>query len=101
MALDQTTIHANAGLEQIDDFGEDGYRVLKPIPIDIRRIGDGNFLASFQEANIAIGGLDSQDAYQGLVAEILNTFDTLNGEASLGPDAAAQLEVLRSYIVRA
>ena len=85
----------------IDDFGAENYRVLQPIPVDIRRIGDEDFLARFHEANIAIGGRDPQDAYQGLVAYILDTFEALNNEARLGPDAMAQLEVLRTYIVNA
>ena len=58
-------------------------------------------IATFQEANIAIGGFDRQDAYQSFVAEILDTFDVLTEEEYLGPDAAAQLQVLRTYIGKA
>jgi hypothetical protein len=76
--------------------------VLRPILIEIERIGDTDFTASFKEANIAIGGLDRQDAYQALVAEILDTFDALTEEENnLGPDAATQLQTLRAYIVKA
>jgi hypothetical protein len=80
---------------------EDGYKVLQPIPIDIEHVDDITFLARFQEANIAIGGVDAQDAYQSLVAEILDTFDALISEERLGPDATAQLHILRTYIVKA
>ena len=84
------------------DLHEDGYTVLRPILIEIERIGDTDFTASFKEANIAIGGLDRQDAYQALVAEILDTFDALTEEENnLGPDAATQLQTLRAYIVKA
>ena len=86
----------------IVDLHEDGYVVLRPIPIKIERVNEGGFLATFSEANIAIGGLDYQDAYQSLVAEILDTFDTLTEEEErLSPDAAAQLQVLRTYIGQA
>ena len=80
---------------------EDGYPVLKPIPYEIERIADGDFLATFQAANIAISGFDAQDAYQSLVAEILDTFDALVDEPRLGQDAAAQLQILRTYIGKA
>lgn len=87
-------------LRPIVDLHEDGYIVLQPIPIIIERVDD-SFLATFEEANIAIGGVNRQDAYQSLVAEILDTFDALTEEGHLGPDAAAQLQVLRTYIGKA
>ena len=85
----------------IDDLGEAGYRVLQIIPVEIRRVGIGDFEASFREANIAISGRDQADAYQALVAEILETFDVLLTEQNLGPDATEQRQILRTYIVRA
>ena len=84
----------------IDDLGEAGYRVLQTIPVEIRRVGIGDFEASFREANIAISGSDQDDAYQALVAEILETFDVLLTEQNLGPDATEQRQILRTYIVR-
>jgi hypothetical protein len=84
----------------IDEL-EEGYVVLKSIPYQIRPIDDVTYLASFEEANIAISGFDPQDAFQSLVAEILDTFDALLLEPHLGPDAAAQLQVLRTYIGKA
>ena len=85
----------------IDDLGEAGYHVLQPIPVEIRRVGIGDFEASFREANIAISGSDQDDAYQALVAEILETFDVLLTEQNLGPDATEQCRILLTYIVRA
>jgi hypothetical protein len=79
---------------------EEGYVVLLPIPVQISRSTDGTYLASFEEANIAIGGADPQDAYQSLVAEILDTIDTLIDEPRLSPPAAAQLQVLRNYVFK-
>lgn len=84
----------------IDDLGEAGYGILRPIPLEIKRIGIGSFEAAFRKANIAMSGNDGNDAFQGLVAEILDTFDLLLSEPSLGPDAAKQLRILRTYIVK-
>ena len=86
--------------EQIDSLGEAGYRILQPIPVEIRRVEPGDFLALFREANIAMSGSDNNDAFQALVAEILDTFDVLVEERNLGPDAAEQLWILNTYIVR-
>lgn len=80
---------------------EDGYNVTVPIPVTIERVDDKTYQATFEEANIAITGFDGQDAYQSLVAEILDTYDTLVNEPELGRDAAAQLAVLRRHIVQA
>lgn len=76
----------------------DGYAVIRPIPYTIERIAAGDYRASFAEANIAIGGRDPQDAYQSLVAEILDTYEVLEAEATNSPHAQAQLDVLRTYI---
>lgn len=84
----------------IDYLGEAGYDILQPIPVEIRRVAPGDFLASFRKANIAISGSDNDDACQALVAEILDTFDVLNEEQHLGPDAAEKLRTLSTYIVR-
>ena len=80
---------------------EDGYEVLQPIPVKFSMSDDATVLAEFEEANIAMSGTDWQDAYQSLVAEILDTFDALVSEANLSPAAADQLEVLKSYIDKA
>ena len=66
-----------------------------------RESGSGTSEASFRETNIAISGSDQDDAYQALVAEILETFDVLLTEQNLGPDATEQRRILRTYIVRA
>ena len=84
----------------IENLGEGAYRVRQSLPVKITRIGAGNFEASFREANIAISGTDSDDAYQALVAEILDTLDTLVEEPNLIPRAARQLQILREYIAQ-
>ncbi len=73
---------------------------MRPFCVQITRIGVANFEASFREANVAISGTDRDDAYQALVAEILDTFDILAEEGDLIPRAVEQLEILRKYIVQ-
>ena len=78
---------------------EVGYALLMPIPYRTERIDDGTYVASFEAANVSISGTSFRDAYQSLIAEILDSFDTLlANETVLGPDAKEQLEVLRRYI---
>ena len=84
----------------IHDLGEAGYRILKPIPVEIKTVEVGDVEASFREANIAMSGADTNDALQALVADILDTFDVLISEHNLGPDAAEQRRLLRTYIAR-
>ncbi len=93
-AADRAPLHTEP--VWIDDLGEAGYRILQPIPVKICRVGIGDCEASFHEANIAMSGSDSNDAFQALVAEILDTFDALPKEQNLGPDAAEQLRFLRA-----
>ena len=85
---------------QIADLGEPGYIVLKTIPVEIKRIDADNVEASFQEANIAMVGVNPADALQALTADILDTFDTLLQARALAPPAVEQLRVLRTYIAR-
>ena len=80
---------------------ERSYIARQPIPIKIESIDDGDVLARFSEANIAIGGTNEKDAFQGIFAEILDIFDSLTEqEAILGPDASRQLQILRRYIAK-
>ena len=83
-----------------NSLGESGYLLLQPIPVSIQEIAPGDFMASFHEANIAIPGSDSDDAYQALVAEILDTFDGLTEEKYLGKSAFDQLQILKKYIAK-
>ena len=84
----------------IDNLGEPGYQVLQPIPVEIEKVAPGDFLASFRKANISIPGIDNDDAYEALEAEILDTFDSLTEAKSLGKSSAEQLRVLKRYIAK-
>ncbi len=84
----------------IEDLGEPGYYLLRPIPAEISQVGPATFEASFAAANIAMVGTDTDDAFQGLVAQLLDTFDGLvDAESRLGRSAAEDLRVLRTYLV--
>lgn len=83
----------------IHEFRDEPYRVIRPIRVNHRSCHPTGVEASFQEANIAWVGEDEDDAFDGLQAEILNTFeDYEEHEDQLGPDPRRQLLVLRSYI---
>jgi hypothetical protein len=84
----------------IDNLGEAGYDVLRSIPAEIQKVAPEDFIATFRDANIAISGIDRDDAYEALLAEILDTFDSLTEEKSLGKSAAKQLRLLQKYIAK-
>lgn len=84
----------------INSLPGEPYTLLQPIPVKIERIEDNDSLASFEEANIAMSGETEQEAFQNLVAAVLDSFEDFSGEeASLGPEPARQLRVLRRYLV--
>jgi len=76
------------------------YRLLRPIPIVIQRLGEADFMASFEIANIAVSGLDINDAYQSIAMHLLDVFESLIAEeGNLGPGPSKQLQILKSYLV--
>lgn len=86
---------------QIDQFPGEPYRIRRPIPVLIERVDDNDFLASFEEANLAFSGTTKREAFQNLAIEILNAFEMFSEqESNLGPEPIRQLAVLRSYLVR-
>ncbi len=85
----------------IEDLGEPGYRLLRPIPAEISEVGPRTFEASFAAANIAMAGGDTDDAFLGLVAQVLDAFDDFAAaEPHLGRSAAEELRVLRRYLAK-
>ncbi|MCY3970638.1 MAG: hypothetical protein OXG74_11945 [Acidobacteria bacterium] len=103
LSLDGSATEERPSVEHtyIDDLRDGCYELLLPIPVHIRPVDVGEFEASFDEANIAIGGTDRQDALQALVCEILDTFDVFMDAPRLGPGPENQLQVLCTYIARA
>ncbi len=84
---------------RITTLPSEPYKLLKPIPVTIAWVADHEFLASFQEANIAMTGDNPQDAFQNLLAEILDTYEDYTDDGVLlGPEPQRQLEVLKTYL---
>jgi hypothetical protein len=77
------------------------YQMIERIPVKVTREGDVDFIATFEEANISIGGTSYRDAYQSLICEVLDLFDhfTANRQ-NLGPEPLRQLDLLSEYIVK-
>jgi hypothetical protein len=87
------------GQYMLRHFPGEPYRLLKPISVQIKSLGDDDFLASLSEANIAISGDSPQEAFQSLASHILDVFEILEREEStLGPEPTRQLAVLREHI---
>ena len=94
--LDLTSIEEDYALRH---FPGEPYRLLKPITVQVKCLGDDDFLASFHAANMAISGDSVQEAFQNLAAHILDVLEVLEQEEStLGPEPARQLAVLRDHI---
>ena len=91
----------NISHTSIRNFPGEPYAVRSPIPVSIERIDEGDYLASFEEANIASSGITFQEAYQNLAIELLNIFEKFTEEKNnLGPEPTRQLNILRRYLVR-
>ncbi len=85
----------------ISGFDDDEYRLLAQIPIRIERTDTG-FVASFDEANLAIAGITKAEARQALEVEILDAFDDWTAdETALGIPTRQQLAILKRYLAKA
>jgi len=88
-------------IEQSDLPDKEPYKIIQDIPVTVTRSGELDFVASFDKANIAIGGIDFHDAFQGLVYELLDVLDYLTANSdSLGPEPEKQLTLLNKHIVK-
>ena len=84
----------------IDDLPDVKYTLLKPIPVLLNPVGAGEWVASFEEANIAMSGDDPDDAKESLAYEILYAMESYCAEEeALIPDLKSTLTVLRQSIV--
>lgn len=106
LAADATRIAKLNALDNITNtsirnFPGEPYALRRPITIEIEQIAEDDYLASFEEANIASSGTTFQEAYQNLAIEILNIFEKFTAEhKNLGPEPNRQLKILRRYLVR-
>ena len=91
--------HQNISWIDVKSLPGEPYTVLQPIRIKIERMGENDFLASFEEANLAMSGETKEEALQNIIAEILDTFEMFSDEASrLGPEPSRQLRVMQKYL---
>lgn len=81
----------------IGEFPGEPYAVKTPIPVVVEWTG-ADFVARFEEANIAMSGNTRSEALGNLAATILDTLEDYSSEPTLGPGPAHQLAVLRQYI---
>jgi predicted RNase H-like HicB family nuclease len=80
-------------------FYAEPYKVVKAIPVTFRNGDLGEFVASFETANISFVGESLTEALNGLKAEILNTLEDYEvHESQLGPEPLRQLAVLRKHV---
>ncbi len=83
----------------ISSLGIPGYRVLRSIPVTIRKDGDG-FVATFFDANISTGGDNQQEAVANLQSLIADFYDELAATPveKLGPSLQRQKHVLAEFV---
>ena len=87
------------GTHAIVDLPDSRCLLLKPIPVHLEQDEDGEWVASFKEANISMSGSSANDAQEALAEDIVAAFVLyLEEEDNLGPGPQRQLAALRKYI---
>jgi hypothetical protein len=88
-------------IEQSDLPEDEPYNIIRDFPIKITKNTEVEFTATFEDANLSIGGISYRDAFQALIYEILDAFDYYSEhQAELGPEPQRQLAVLNQHIVK-
>ena len=82
-----------------DEFPNAKYDLERQIFARIEKDDIDSWVASFDEANIAISGMDPEDAMQSLRYEIAYSMESLlSSEDVLSPKLKHRLDILRCYI---
>lgn len=82
----------------VSSLENEEFELLVPFVLTIEE-EEGEFLARFEEANIAMSGDTEKEAIENVLADILDTFILFSREeTNLGPEPARQLSVLRRHI---
>jgi hypothetical protein len=88
-------------ISQSDLPAGEPHRIRTPIPVNVTCEASADFVASFDQARISIGGESFDDAFGALVIELLDVFDYLTEHrAELGAEPERQLSVLSRYIAK-
>ena len=83
----------------ITELPDTTHALIKPIPIRLKSVGEGEWMASFDEANIAMSGDTPEEAKELLSYDIIDAVELFHAnEESLIPDLKRNLMVLRQYI---
>jgi hypothetical protein len=82
----------------INSLDQLGYQLRRPISVSIENIAPGEFVASFEEAEISMSGSSATDAVQGLLYALISVYQEYTGHPLLGPIPAKQLRVLEKYL---
>lgn len=83
----------------IDTLPDPAYTLLQSIPIRLSRDEDGEWVASFKEANISMSGSDPDEAKELLAEDIVSAFALfLAEEGQLSPRLTQDLATLRQYM---
>ena len=83
----------------IEKLPDSNYKLLKSIPIRLKCVGSNDWIACFDEANIAMSGNDRQEAQESLAHDIIYTMEDFCAEEDvLIPDLKESLRVLREYV---
>jgi hypothetical protein len=82
---------------EVHTFAPEPYRVKRPIPIVVRG-RDGEFVASFVDANVNASGETASEAFEAVKTFMLDILEHLSKQPRLGPKPARTLAVLREFI---
>ena len=82
---------------EIHTFAPAPYKVKKPIPV-LMRPHNGEFMASFVDANVNASGETEQEAFEAVKVLMLDMLDQLARQPKLGPKLATRLTMLRAFI---
>lgn len=85
----------------IQTFGDEPFELIKPILVSIQE-SDGEYIASFFDANISTQGCTQQEALDSLKDLLLSRFEHLDQlpVKKLGKSTRRQIAVLREFIRR-
>lgn len=75
------------------------HTLIQPIPVRLNHVGGGEWIASFEEANIAMSGDNPEEAKESLAYDIMYAMELFYAEEeALSPNLKQELKVLRQYI---
>jgi hypothetical protein len=84
----------------IETLAPEPFVLKRPLPVVVRP-SDGEFIATYFDANLGMTGGTPEEAVEGLKMVIVDVFDSYeSNEPRLGPGPARQLAVLRESIER-